>query len=120
MQKKDLFELTTFVDSETFDRIANGEQNEVLRVLYPSNRDVFIIDEDGDNVNCVDYDAMRIVDIVRNLELHCEIKNVNLISLTADDGKVYPYVIRGKEYIPEGIVYELGNVLTVEEDETDK
>ena len=120
MKKEELFELTTFVNSDTFDKIANGEQNEILRVLYPSNRDVFIEKDNGDEVVLVGYNAIRLVDIVKGLELRCEIANAQIVSLTAENGDVYPYVIRGKQYSPEGIVYELGNLITVEENETDK
>lgn len=118
--KEDLFELTTFVNSETFEKIANGEQNEILRVLYPSNRAVFIEKDNGDEVALVGYNAIRLVDIVKGQELRCEIVNAQIVALTAENGDVYPYSIRGRQYTPEGIVFELGNVLTIEEDETDK
>lgn len=120
MKKEELFILTTFVNSKTFERIASGEQNEVLRVIYPSNKEVFIAKDDGDNVELVGYDAMKLVDFVNGLELLCEIKNIDIITLEAEDGNVYPYLIRGKEYKPEGLIYELGNVIEIEEDGTDK
>ena len=120
MKKEELFELTTFVDSDTFGRIANGEQNEVLRVLYPSNREIFITKDDGgEEVELVGYNAIRIVDITKGLEMLCEIIDCRIITLTADDGETYSYVIRGKEYTPEALVYELGNTIQIEENGTD-
>ncbi len=119
MKKGDFLELTTFVRSDIFEKIANGEQNEVLRVLYPSNREVFIDMEDDKSVSIIPYNAMRIIDIVNNKELHCEITNVSLIPLADKDDEVHPFIIRGKEYQPEGLVYELGNVIDIDDD-TDK
>lgn len=120
MRKEEVFALTTFVNSQTFERIVTGEQNEVLRVIYPSNKEVFITNDDGDNVEFVGYNTMKLVDIAKGRELLCNIKNVDIITLQAEDGNVYPYVIRDKEYKPEGLIYELGNVIEIDDNDTGK
>lgn len=120
MKKEDLFELITYVNSDTFDKIVKGVQNEVMRVLYPSNKEVFITKDDGsEEVELVGYNAIRIIDMVKGLEMLCEIKDCRIITLTASNGEVYSYVIRGKEYTPEALVYELGNTIQIEVDGTD-
>lgn len=121
MKKEDLLDIVTFVRSEIFEQILNGEINKILRVLYPSNREVFIIseDKDSDSLELIPYNAMRIIDISGEQEMLLKIINVEHIFLDDTKGNVFPYIIRGKEYRPEGLVFEVGNVINIEEDGTD-
>ncbi len=118
--KNKLLELTTFVRSEIFEQIMDGKRNEILRILYPSNREVFIEYEKENTLYLIPYNAMQIVDIAANRNMHVEIINTEIVSLEDNNGNVHPYTIRGKEYRPEGLLFELGNTINIDEDGTDE